>query len=156
MAATVEFKLPHEPVVQVFRELVEAGQHMTPVMRQIAGILADASEQAFVEEADPTSGQPWQPLSEGYRERRHEKGYTGPLLQRRGQLAASIQSDYGHDYAQVGSNLIYAALQHHGGTPDMPAGPAAVPGRPYLGASPADQSEILDVLRDYLSYIIDR
>lgn len=156
MAATVEFKLPHEPVVEVFQELVEAGQDMTPVMRQIAGILADASEQAFVDEADPTTGQPWPELNEAYRERRFEQGYTGPLLQVRGQLAASIQSDYGRDYAQVGSNLIYAALQHHGGKPDMPAGPAAVKPRPYLGASPADQSEILDVLRNYLSYIIDR
>jgi phage gpG-like protein len=37
-----------------------------------------------------------------------------------------------------------------GGTPDMPPGPAAVPGRPYLGLSPAGAQELLDLAERYL------
>lgn len=36
-------------------------------------------------------------------------------MQRRGQLKRSIISSYGEDFAQVSTNLIYAAIHNYGG-----------------------------------------
>jgi len=61
-------------------------------------------------------GKPWQRLSHQTIKQREKKGYwPGKILQRRGQLKRSIISSYGEDYAQVSTNLIYAATQNYGG-----------------------------------------
>ncbi|WP_330925291.1 phage virion morphogenesis protein [Candidatus Sororendozoicomonas aggregata] len=151
MPSTIELRLNANETLHALNDLVAAGADLSPVMRQVAGILADAAEQAFASEADPTTGQSWQPLTEAHQAKREEKGYTGPTLQMTGQLAASIQSDYGRDYAQVGSNLVYGAIHQHGGTADMRPANAAIPARPFLGASDEDRDEILDILQRHLA-----
>lgn len=61
-------------------------------------------------------GKPWQKLSQQTINQREKKGYwPGKILQRTGQLKRSIISSYGEDYAQVSTNLIYAAIQNYGG-----------------------------------------
>ncbi|MEJ5351932.1 MAG: phage virion morphogenesis protein [Melioribacteraceae bacterium] len=61
-------------------------------------------------------GKPWQKLSKETIKQRQKKGYwPGKILQRTGQLKRSIISSYGEDYAQVSTNLIYAAIQNYGG-----------------------------------------
>ena len=61
-------------------------------------------------------GKPWQRLAHQTIEQRKKKGYfSGKILQRTGQLKRSIVSSYGEDYAQVSTNLIYAAIQNYGG-----------------------------------------
>lgn len=61
-------------------------------------------------------GKPWQRLSHQTIKQREKLGYwPGKILQRRGQLKRSIVSSYGEDYAQVSTNLIYAAIQNYGG-----------------------------------------
>lgn len=61
-------------------------------------------------------GKPWQKLSQQTIKQREKKGYwPGKILQRTGQLKRSIISSYGEDYAQVSTNLIYAAIQNYGG-----------------------------------------
>ncbi|KEQ19175.1 hypothetical protein GZ78_04045 [Endozoicomonas numazuensis] len=137
--------------MKALTDLAAAGADLSPVMKEISGILADASEQAFANEADPTTGESWQPLTEAHKGYRQSKGYTGSILQMSGQLAASIQSDHGRDFAQVGSNKVYAAIHQHGGLPDMRPANAAIPARPFLGASEDDKDEIMEVLARHLS-----
>jgi phage virion morphogenesis protein len=61
-------------------------------------------------------GKPWQRLSHKTIKQREKKGYwPGKILQRTGQLKRSVVSSYGEDYAQVSTNLIYAAIQNYGG-----------------------------------------
>lgn len=153
MPATIEFQFDTARPLEVLQDLASAGADLTPVMKAIAGILADASEQAFADEADPTTGQSWQSLTDAHKAKRQEKGYTGGILQMTGQLAASIQSDWGSDFAQVGSNKVYAAIHQHGGLPDMRPANAAIPARPVLGADDQDQAEIMDVLERHLAGI---
>ena len=43
------------------------------------------------------------------------------ILQDRGILAASVSSEYGADYAQIGAATPYAAIHQFGGTIEMPA-----------------------------------
>lgn len=61
-------------------------------------------------------GKPWQRLSHKTIIQREKKGYwPGKILQRTGQLKRSIVSSYGENYAQVSTNLVYAAIQNYGG-----------------------------------------
>lgn len=90
---------------------------LTPIMRAITGVLADASERAFAAEADPATGTPWVDLAPSTRQARAKRGkWPGQKLQLSGQLAASVTTDFGRDYALIGSNKAYAAIHYFGGT----------------------------------------
>ena len=151
MPVTINFQLDHVKPLAVLHDLANAGADLSPVMRGIAGVLADAAEQAFKDETDPTSGTRWQPLTAAHKAKRQAKGYTGAILQMTGQLASSIQSDFGRDEAVVGSNVVYAAIHQHGGTADMRPANAAMPARPFLGAGEQDKGAILDLLEQHLA-----
>ncbi|MCY0966139.1 phage virion morphogenesis protein [Parathalassolituus penaei] len=137
-------------ILDVLNQLQQRAADTAPAMREIAGVLADGVEQAFADQADPATGKPWQPFSPAYL-KRNPKRQGGQLLQASGQLATSIQSDYGRDYAAVGTNKIYAAIHQFGGLPGMAPGPAAVPARPYLGLSPEGEQEIIEIVQGYLA-----
>ncbi|GIU26221.1 phage virion morphogenesis protein [Shewanella sp. MBTL60-007] len=51
---------------------------------------------------------------------------------------------------EFGSSEEYAAMHQFGGTDYMPAGPAGIPARPYLGLSPEDEWFVLEILGDYV------
>lgn len=112
--------------------------------RMIAGTMADKVEQNFEEEGRPK----WQDLAPSTIEQRGRKGrWPGKILQRDGQLAASISARSTQDSATVGSNLIYAAIHQFGGQ----AGPGrrvTIPARPYLQLTPDDISEIVDEVNE--------
>lgn len=140
--------------------LETGARDLSPVTRGIAGILADATERAFADEADPASGAYWLPLSPATIARRAKRGHwPGKMLQvSQGGLAASIQAESGPDHASIGTDKVYAPTLHYGtfkgafgrtakGAP-IPWGD--VPGRPFLGAGPQDEEDIFDLLRRHL------
>ncbi len=125
--------------------LVERGtQGMPEAMTEIAGIMLDAVEENFDKEGRP----PWTPLADATVEDRREKGFgpEHPILQRLGNLAASVQADSTSDEATVSTNLRYAALQHFGGKAGR-GKKVTIPPRPFLVLTPGDEDEIADVLR---------
>ncbi|WP_432724193.1 phage virion morphogenesis protein [Jeongeupia wiesaeckerbachi] len=78
-------------------------------------------------------------------------------MQHTGDLAASITADYGHDYALVGSNKVYAAMQQFGGDKaDFPNLWGDVPARPFLPIDadgklqPEAKEEVLDTVLRHL------
>ncbi|WP_421173765.1 phage virion morphogenesis protein [Aeromonas enteropelogenes] len=128
------------------------GENPRPITRQIAGILADSTEQAFADEKDPQTGVPWADLTPKHKARREKKGHwPGKILQMQGALAMSMTTGYGPTSAWIGSPMVYAAIHQLGGTPDMPPGPAAIPARPYMGIDDVARKEILHVIQNALS-----
>ncbi|WP_421238526.1 phage virion morphogenesis protein [Aeromonas enteropelogenes] len=128
------------------------GENPRPITRQIAGILADSTEQAFADEKDPQTGTPWTDLTPKHKAYREKKGYwPGKMLQMQGALAMSMTTGYGPTKAWIGSPMVYAAIHQLGGTPDMPPGPAAIPARPYMGIDDVARKEILHVIQSALS-----
>ena len=113
-------------------QLIQAGTDLTPLMRRIAGHLADATEQAFENEATP-DGKPWEHraastlASSKYRDRQPEK-----ILQFSGHLVRSILADWSETEAIVGTNAIYAATHQFGDSQRN------IPARPFLGVGPRD------------------
>ncbi|EAS1999542.1 phage virion morphogenesis protein [Salmonella enterica] len=117
------------------------------IPRVAAGALLSSTEQAFEKEADPVSGSGWVAWSDPYLAWREEHGRTpGKILTLDGDLARSITTDYGPDYALLGSPKIYAAIHQWGGTTGMAPGPAAVPARPYMGLDKTGEREIYDAI----------
>lgn len=93
------------------REL-NKGRDLTPLMREIRGILADSVERNFAAQGRPE----WPDLAESTKRRRAKKGkWPGQILQESGQLASSIESGSSATAAWSGTNKEYAAIQQFGG-----------------------------------------
>lgn len=147
----VEIVLSDSPVLQVLGSLLDKLDDLSEPMNDIAAVLESATEGAFEAEADPVTGQAWASLSDAYL-KANPKRQGGKILQASaGGLAASVTADSGDFWAAIGSNKIYAAIHQFGGTDDMPAGPAGIPARPYLGVSREDEQSMLGFLAAYLS-----
>nr|ELR5228508.1 phage virion morphogenesis protein [Providencia rettgeri] len=144
----VESQIDVTPIQQAFKRLQQLGTDTTPITRGIAAVLASESEDAFDSETDPNTGKKWTPLSPRYQEKLDDSGRNGLMLQRsQGGLAMSLTTTYDATRAAIGSNKVYAALHQWGGQPTMPAAPAAVPARPYMGLSPQGVADIVDIIR---------
>lgn len=143
----IESVFDDKQVQKRLQALIKLGTDMTPITAAISAVLMSESEDAFANEADPMTGAKWAPLSEAYQARLEKKGYTGTMLQRtQGGLAMSLQQDFDAVSAAIGTNKIYAAIHMWGGLPSMPAAPAAVPARGYMGLSEGGIKQIHEII----------
>lgn len=144
-----------------------------PLMRAIAGLFEGETESNFAAQGRPK----WLGLKAPVAPRRA----GGMILQDTGQLAASVVSDYGSDFARIGSNKKYARIHHQGGqTPAhviLPRNKRAlafngrvvkrvnhpgskIPARPYLPADasgnlqPTTREGVIRLGNDYLASLI--
>lgn len=135
-------------------------------MAEIAGALFFGVEEAFEREEDPNTGTPWADLSDFTKARRKKQGHwPGKKLQvSQAGLASSINSDSGQDFAQVGTNKVYAPTHQRGakkgefgtgsyktrqGTFPIPW--ADIPARPFLGLSETTAEEVRTIMARYIS-----
>ena len=90
------------------------GQDMTPLMRRVSGILGSGFERNFAAEGRPK----WQDLAPSTKKARARRGkWPGQILQvSAAGLASSIQEFFTPTMAGAGTNKVYAAIQHFGGT----------------------------------------
>lgn len=147
----VDIQFTNGSVLQVLDSLLDKLDDLSEPMNDIAAVLESATEGAFEAEADPVTGQAWQSLSDAYL-KANPKRQGGKILQvSAGGLAASVTADSGDFWAEIGSNKIYAAIHYFGGTDDMPAGPAGIPARRYIGVSHEGEQSMLGFLAAYLS-----
>lgn len=150
-------------VVQALDRLNRSIDDAAPVMGVIAGIMHDEVEENFAQEGRPK----WLGLKPPGRP-------GGKILQRSGQLAASIEPGYDSKSAWVGTNKVYARIQQLGGRTSphriVPRNKKAlafggrvvkavnhpgsnIPARPFLMISPAGEQKILSAVSSYLSKV---
>jgi len=147
MSDTVEIKLDSKDVENALLQVAQKCEDMRPLMKNITGIMADATEQNFEEEGRPDK---WQELSEKTIKKRKKTGhYPGKILQVEGRLAVSITTQYDNDSAVIGSNLEYARIHQLGGQSGRGL-KTPIPARPYLGLTSDEYEEIVDVTKKYL------
>lgn len=163
MATTLDLSHNHPQVLEVLDGLLNRLDDLSAPMALIAAQLESAAERAFDEEADPATGEPWAGLSDVTKARREKAGHwPGSILQVKGQLAASIESDYGKDFAQVGSNKVYAPVMFFGAEKgafgkNKRGGPIPwgdIPARPFLGLNADDEAYILDILETEILFAL--
>ena len=142
----IEIKIDNKKVEEALLELAQKTSNLRPLMKNIAGIMADSTEENFKEEGRPK----WQDLSEVTKTARRKTGhYPGQILQVSGQLALSITTQYDDKSAVIGSNKVYAAIQQLGGQVGKNK-KVTIPARPYLNLDSKDYGEILNLIEKYL------
>lgn len=114
---------------------------LTPVMGEIGEAMVSRTQQRFLTGTGP-DGEPWEPSGRALAE-------GGKTLVDHGILRSSIDYKAGSGGVEIGSNLVYAAIQELGGDAGR-GGSVHLPARPYLGLDDADQDEIADIVDDWL------
>ena len=143
----IEITVDNTEIVNLLKRLSEKTQNLRPVMKIIAGIMMDSVEENFEQQGRPK----WPGLSLATRKQRTKKGYwPGKILQMRGELTASVTSDYGNDHAIVGTNKKYAAIHQFGGKAGR-GKKVNIPARPYLKLGGNALEEIITAINKYLN-----
>ena len=143
----IEIKIDNKDVDRKLLELAQKGENLRPLMKNIAGIFASATEENFKNEGRPDK---WTELSEATKKQRtKQKQWPGQILQVSGQLASSISTQYDDESAVIGSNLDYAAIHQLGGQAGKNK-KVEIPARPYLKLTDDDFNEILDATKNFL------
>ena len=114
------------------------------ITNTVAAVIESQTRRRIQDEKTAPDGTPWAQWSPGYAETRHS-GQS--LLQGEGDLLDTIFGEQRGDDAVVGSPLVYAAIQQHGGAE---VGKPELPARPFLGVSDDNAREIEDVVITYL------
>lgn len=134
--------------------LIAGHEDLSPLMRNIAGILEYAVEENFAAGGRPA----WEPLSTVTTGRRSKRGtWPGQMLQESGRLAASVVSESGRNFARVGTNDQKAATHQFGAAKGqfgktkhgVPIPWGDIPARPFLALDESDLSEIGRAAIDY-------
>lgn len=102
-------------------QLLKNATNTRPMMRAIATEMVSLTEDNF--ENESWGGEKWK------QSKRAANG--GKTLQLTGQLATSISTKVGNDFAQIGINKKYAAIHHLGGQAGR-GRKVILPARPYL------------------------
>lgn len=170
----IEVNLDSSEVDAALTRLVHAMQDTTPLMAEMAALMADATTQAFDDEADPITGAKWPSLTPGYQRQKLEDRYDGLMLQRENTLKNSMHQEYGHLYARHGTNVTYAAIHCFGGITRAhwirPRDKKAlawrkggksyvrravfhpgseIPRRRFLGVGPVHKQQMKEIIADY-------
>lgn len=103
----IDIEVDYRNVTAAMGRLADFERSKRPLMRAIAGILADAVEENFEQQGRPQ----WLGLAPATKKRRGD----GKILQDSGRLASSIVARADADSAVVGTNVRYAAIHQFGG-----------------------------------------
>lgn len=131
-------------------------QDMTPLASAISAEFIDQTEANLEAEGRPC----WLGLKPATIARREKRGtWPGKIMLESGQLAASFTPGYDSDSAWIGSNKVYAAIQHAGGQAGR-GRKVKIDPRPSIPADaqgnlqPEAEESILGLANDYLSRVI--
>lgn len=164
----IDIRIDDSQLVKALQNLCDLGTDTTPIMRQCAGIMAGAAEDAFDAQRDPVTGTPWVPLQKSTVAARQLAGHDGKILQLSGSLASSLERRYGNGYAVVGTNKQYAAIHQFGGKTkahtirakfakalripgvgfrkSVQHPGSTIPARPFLGVGPQEIEEMRETI----------
>lgn len=101
------------------QQLVDAGANLTPAMEAIGAALLFTTQRRFEAKAGP-DGQAWAPFAPSTLKRMPERRKPPQLLRDSSRLYQSLTYQAGADTAEVGTNVVYAAIHQFGGDIVMP------------------------------------
>ncbi|EGK12332.1 phage virion morphogenesis protein [Kingella kingae] len=114
----IKISVESESLEHSLNQLLQNIQNRRPMMASVAAELLSMTEDNF--ESESWGGDKWKETHRG-----------GKKLQLSGQLAASLTTQSGNDFARIGSNKPYAAIHHIGGQAGR-GRKVHIPARPYL------------------------
>lgn len=114
------------------------------LLETVGSVTESQTRRRLSQEKSSPDGTPWADWSDDYAKTRHS-GHS--LLENEGELIDSIQYQVNGNEVVIGSNLIYAAIQHYGGAG---VGRPGLVERPYLGVSQDNHDELEGVLESWM------
>ncbi|MFQ0994140.1 phage virion morphogenesis protein [Gilliamella sp. BG2] len=123
-------------------------------------VLLDIHEARFTAQESP-DGVPWKELSPWYKDSKPKQ--KDKILTLDGNLRSTLHWQIEGNTLLFGTNLIYGAIHHFGGTikpvkgnalnvGGRPVKKVVIPARPWLGISAQDKLLLVDVVREHLGF----
>lgn len=122
--------------------------HLIELADDIGVLIENSTKRRIANEKATPDGEAWADWSDSYAASR-KSGHS--LLQGEGDLLDSIQSYTSGTDIEVGTNLVYGAIQHFGGAE---VGRPGHPAREYLGLSDLDRDDITELATDRLTELV--
>lgn len=176
---TIEVDDKH--VLEVLNALLARLDDLTPVMHTIGDYLVGSTKRRFATSTGP-DGVRWAPNSEVTYLRMIEKAHgvtltrgkhagklnakgagtamaKKPLIGETHRLSSEISAQADRDSVEVGSPMVYAAVQQFGAAKGAfgknkrhsPIPWGDIPARPFLGLSEVDHDQVLTIVGEYLA-----
>ena len=166
----ITVKVNDRQVLDVLSQMVGRAKNLRPALAEIGEDLLETTKRRFNTAIAP-NGTPWAANSSvtvarylgtkasnfkkdgslskrGQANSSAKKPLTGETKSLQRTINYQLQGSLG---VSIGSPMIYGAMQQFGGTKSkFPHLWGDIPARPFLGISPADKTNILDILGTYL------
>lgn len=142
MKIDVDHQIPalNEQLIQLRQRL---NGDLTPLMWAIGTILENSTRQRFADKKDP-DGVSWEMLAPStVRQKKNQSGTAQGILVEKGDLLRSITFHANGYSVVIGTDRPYGKY-HQTGTQNMPK-------RAFLGVSKQDESDIGDLINDFLA-----
>ena len=124
---------------------------LRPLMDELGAAVASQTQRRIDSEKTGPDGSPWEPWSASYAATRH---HNQGLLVGSGALRDSIGHVVGlsGDFAEIGSNLVYAAAHQYGLDMSIVGSRrrVTIPARPYLGISAENEADLVALVDDFV------
>lgn len=147
--AFVEVSIDDRELRELLSGIMKRMADMTPVNREIGEVVYESVQRNFEEKRAP-DGTPWKPLAGSTKKARARKGRSAEdILILNRILMGSIHADAYPDRAEIGTDLIYAAIHQFGGLAGR-GHSVEIEAREYLGVRDEDWPEIKDAVLTYL------
>lgn len=139
---SIRIDVDDSQVRQALNGIASRGENLQPAYENIAPMLLASTLDRFERGIDP-DGKPWKPSQRAARE-------GGQTLVDKGHLRDSLTFSATAEYAEVGTNIIYAAIHQKSGYTGRNHA-AFMPERAFLGIDGDDRAEIIHILRDHVA-----
>ncbi|MEJ1366302.1 MAG: phage virion morphogenesis protein [Candidatus Sedimenticola sp. (ex Thyasira tokunagai)] len=138
----VDYQISDQAVIDALDHLVLAGGDMEPAFSGYGEYLLIAHDERYDRQEAP-DGTPWEPLNPKYQARK--KKNADKILVLEGFMRDLLAYNASATGLEFGTNQIQGAT-HQFGDPAR-----GIPERPFIGLSPADETELLDTLQEHLA-----
>lgn len=151
-----------DAIAAALEQLADRADDKQPLMQEIGAALLLSTQMRFERETGP-DGNPWPPSIRA----RLEGGRT---LRDSGRLVQSLTFNASSDQVELGTNVLYAAVQQVGATITAKTGDGlrfrigdawitkksvTIPARPFLGIDDDDRTEIAEITQAWLANLVD-
>lgn len=153
--ASIRIELDGAAALAMLTRVESGALNALPLFTEIGSALEASTRERIETTKVGPDGTPWVDLTPRWQARKAKLKFKPGILTMRGDLLNSVTFEAAAAHVDIiAGPTEYAAIHQFGGTAGMPAGAAAIPARPYLGLSAADETEIDEATEDWLGRMV--
>jgi phage virion morphogenesis protein len=145
---SVEIEFSDKALLRQLERLQDQMEDLAPFYKNVGEHIQEVTPQNFENETAP-DGTPWEKLSPVTLAAREERGTGSTIYREYGDFIGSINYQASSDDFRWGTNDVRGRIFQLGGKAGR-GKKVTLPARPYIGLSPADEDEILQIAKDHV------